>query len=302
MKCLYIGDFLKEHSTENYVSFALEENGVEVVKLQESYVNDMSVIEVVLAKHEVDFVLFCKNRVGVDGFRLMGYLKGRGIKTVTWVYDLYFDLPPDRSFRTTFDSNFKADIVFSTDGGHDDKFIEHGYNHKLLRQGVHVPDAHLGNKTPGLPEIAFIGSVVYADRRRLVNFLKETYGINFKHYGMGGGNTEVRGKELNDLLASIKIVVGDSQPSDNYWSNRVYEITGRGGFLLHPKVKGLEKEFEYYKEIVPYAWGNLDQLKEIIDFYLTHDDEREKIRMAGFERTKRQYTYSLRVKELLKNI
>lgn len=301
MICLYIGDFLKEYSTENYVVYALEQNGVEVVKLQESKINTIAVVEIELAKYKVDFVLFCKNRVGVDGFHLMEYLKDLRMKTVTWVFDLYFDLPPDRSLRTVFDSNLKADILFTTDGGHEQEMLEKGYNHKLLRQGVHEPEAVLGEKSEGAPEIVFIGTVVYADRRRLVNFLKETYGIRFKHFGIGG-NREIRGKELNDLLASCKIVVGDSLPSPKYWSNRLYEITGRGGFLLHPKVEGLEKEFEYFKEIVPYAWGNLPQLKEIIDFYLTHDEEREKIRLAGFERTKKDYTYTLRVKELLKNI
>lgn len=300
MKCLYIGDFHKPHSSENYVVHALEKNGVEVIKQQEEFVNNISVIKTHLSNHKIDFVLFCKNRVGISGFALMGYLKKQEIKTITWVYDLYFGLPPERSLRTVFDSNFQADIVFSTDGGHDAEFKEKGYNHKLLRQGIHEPDAHYGEKTDA-PEIVFIGSVIYADRRRLVTFLKETYGIRFKHYG-AGGNTEVRGKDLNNILAGAKIVVGDSERSNHYWSNRVYEITGRGGFLIHPRVEGLEKEFEYYKEIVPYSWGNLPQLKEIIDFYLTHDAEREKIRKAGHEHTKKNYTYTKRVKELLKNI
>lgn len=301
MRCLYIGDFTREYSSENYITYALEQNGVEVIKLQENKVNHISVVESELERNPIDFVLFCKNRVGINGFDLMNYLKSKKIKTVTWVFDLYFDLPPERSLRTVFDSNFKADIVFSTDGGHDEQMKEKGYNHKLLRQGIHEPQAHYGKKTEGHPEIVFIGSVVYADRRRLVNFLKQTYGDNFKHYGIGGGK-EIRGEDLNNVLASCKIVVGDSVPSKNYWSNRLYEITGRGGFIIHPRVEGLEKEFEYYKEIIPYAWGNLAQLKEIIDYYLTHDKEREKIRRAGHERTKKNYTYTLRVKELLENI
>lgn len=300
MICLYIGDFIKEHSTENYVTYALEQNGVEVIKLQEGKVNSMAIVQSELTKRKIDFVLFCKNRVGVDGFELLAYLNRQGVKTVTWVFDLYFDLPADRSLRTVFDSNWKADIVFSTDGGHDEEMKEKGYNHKLLRQGIHEPDAHYGNIVEA-PEIVFIGTVVYADRRRLVNFLKETYGIRFRHFGIGG-DRELRGKELNDIITSAKIVVGDSLPSPKYWSNRVYEVTGRGGFLLHPKVEGLEKEFEYFKEIVPYAWGNLEQLREIIDFYLTHEKEREKIRLAGFNKTKKKYTYTLRVKELLKSI
>lgn len=300
MRCLYIGDFKKEHSTENYVSHALKLNGVEVRELQENLVYHIDVVKK-LINPKPDFVLFAKNRVGISGQALMDFFNNENIKTVTWVFDLYFDLPANRAIRTVFDSNLKANFLFSTDGGHDKEFDKMGYHHKLLRQGIHEKEAIEGNKIPDVPEIVFIGSVIYADRKRLISFLQETYGDRFKHFGQGGAS-EVRGTDLNDILATAKIVVGDSYPSDNYWSNRVYEITGRGGFLLHPEVKGLETEFEYYKEIVPYKWGNLEQLKEIIDFYLTHDAERETIRKAGFDRTRTEYTYTLRVKELLKQI
>lgn len=302
MKCLYIGDFQKDYSTENYVAFALEENGVTVIKVQENAVDSLLYLDQYIDM-KPNFVLFCKNRTRFDSNKVMQYFKDLKIKTVTWVFDLYFDLPIERSHRSSFDSNFKADVVFSTDGGHDKNFKEQGINHKLLRQGIHVLDAHYGEELYDVAPIVFIGSVVYADRRRLINFLKETYGNKFCHYGMGSQtDAEIRGKELNNILANAKIVVGDSQPSKQYWSNRLYEITGRGGLLMHPEVEGLEKEFEYYKEIIPYTWGDLDQVKEIIDHYLSHPKEADKIRKAGYERTKKNYTYTHRVKELLKNI
>jgi len=302
MKCLYIGDFSKSYSSELYVTYALEQNGVDVYKLNDNTVNSVDPVRNLIMTLKPDFVLFCKNHVTMNGYDLIKSIRELGVPTVTWVFDLYFDLPVDRRNRTVLESNFEADIVFSTDGGHDKEFLEYNINHRTLRQGIHEPQAVFGKAYPA-PEIAFIGSVVYSDRQRLLKFLEHTYKGNFKHYGVGSNTKEeVRGLELNNLLASTKIVVGDSQPSPHYWSNRLYEITGRGGFLLHPKVEGLEKEFEYGKEIGVYEWGNTDDLKKQIDYYMEHPEEREAIRLAGHERTKKNYTYTKRVAEMLKEI
>ena len=58
----------------------------------------------------------------------------------------------------------------------------------------------------------------------------------------------IRGKELNDLYATAKVVVGDTLCKGfnypYYFSDRLFETTGRGGFLIHPYIKGLEDYFE----------------------------------------------------------
>ncbi|KKK94235.1 hypothetical protein LCGC14_2684910, partial [marine sediment metagenome] len=79
-----------------------------------------------------------------------------------------------------------------------------------------------------------------------------------------------------------------SYPASNYWSNRIYEITGRGGFFIHNKVEGMPDyipQFEYGKE------------KEMIKYYLEHEEEREELRMIQFEKCP---TYDDRIKELIK--
>ena len=51
-----------------------------------------------------------------------------------------------------------------------------------------------------------------------------------------------------------------------------------------------------------YEHGNLKDLKQKIDYYLTHDDEREAIRLRGHERTKRDHTYVNRWKTILEEL
>ena len=109
-----------------------------------------------------------------------------------------------------------------------------------------------------------------------------------------------------DVGQSTKIVVGDTLCINfkypDYWSDRVYETMGRGGFIIHPYVQGMEREFEDKKHLVFYEYGNFNQLKELIDYYLEHDEEREAIRKAGHELVKSKYTYRNRWEQILKEL
>jgi hypothetical protein len=303
MKCFYIGDFRKPYSSENYVAYGLRENGVEVVEFQETRGVSTRAVYEYTEQEKPDFVLFCKNRIYGRGDILMKALNEKGFLTVTWLFDLYFGLPNEMgSHRTVKDSPFMARMVFTSDGGHDAEWKKERINHYLLRQGIHAPEAKRGKKLGGIPPILFIGSNTYWNRDKLITRLRDRYKTDFRHYGQGGEAPEIRGEYLNNILASTKIVVGDSVPSDNYWSNRIYEILGRGGFLLHPYVKGIESEFVPYKHFVPYEYGNYEQLYEIVDYYLTHDKEREKIRRAGHKLVATKYTYTKRCQTLLQEI
>jgi spore maturation protein CgeB len=146
--------------------------------------------------------------------------------------------------------------------------------------------------------IIFVGGDVFRNRILMLENIYSKYGSRFEWFGK---NKQIRGLELNELYASTKIVVGDSQPSPLYWSNRIYETLGRGGFLLHPYVDGLDTEFIDGVHLVCYDRNNIDDLFKKIDYYLEHEDEREKIRKAGHELVKTKYTYKERCKELMKN-
>lgn len=298
---IYFGDFIAGHSTEVYIAHAFTTLGYRVFCLQDSSTS-LKNIDTIL--DEIDqirpeFILFSKGKLGGEVERFMDTLKFKKIKTVCWLFDLYFGLNSTRVQKLIVkEPPFNSDIIFSTDGGHDDRFKELGINHKCLRQGIHEKEAIL-YKLPKTHDIIFVGADHYKNRGWLLNGLADKYGDKFEWIGFP---KEIRGLPLNELYASTKIVVGDSQPSPKYWSNRIYETLGRGGFLIHPRVEGIEEEFEDGKHLVLFERGNLKELYSLIDYYLTHEKEREKIRKAGFELVKSKYTYKERCKELLKNI
>ena len=292
IKIFYIGGFSKSYDSEVYIAHGFRQLGVDIKCWDESLNLPLDMLLERIEMFNPDFVLLSKNKK--YGKPLIERLRGKYL-TVSWLFDLYHDLPREMGCqRSAKDSPFYADRVFMSDGG------EVGIQKETIRQGIHEPEAVLGKANVD-HDVVFIGSDTYFGRHKMIEFLKETYGDRFAHYGMGG-KPEVRGLELNNLLAGSKVVVGDSVHSPNYWSNRIYEVIGRGGFLLHPKVEGLDEEFEPYKHYIPFERGNFEQIKEIVDYYISHDKEREKIRLAGFDFCKTNYKYQDRCLTLLQKV
>lgn len=295
MNILYIGKFEKYFRTENYVTHALQQLGHKVHKMPVDSIDDLKGLKRTTIGWDINLVLFSK--ASQPFFKdYIEFCRVEGITTATWVFDLFWNFPGSRVMPPQM---YHSDYVFTTDGGNQYYWDKYGINHKVLRQGIHLPDAYT-RPTDYKYEIAFIGNLMkipaYMERRILIEYLRETYGKRVYE------TNNTRGKDLNTLLSRTKLVVGQSIPSDYYWSNRIYEILGRGGFLLHPFTRGLEDEFEEGVHYVGYDRHDLTDLKDKIDYYLEHTEEQEKIRAAGHQLVKEKYTYEKRCQEMLSQI
>lgn len=294
MKIVFIGKF-RRIEDENVIAVALEKNGAIVIRMEEEDYKHVDFLEVI--KRELpDYVLFTKLRTKENPLDLINEIKKLGIKTVSWTFDLLIGHPPRELLINTMDW-LKADEVYLTDGGHTEEYKAKGIDKKLLRQGIPEQFCYWTEEEK-VNDIVFLGShnPTFPYREATMDYLKNTF-PNFRW--LGQRTSDYRGDKLNKLVGQTKIMIGDSMWSPEYWSNRVYELVGRGAFLITPRVPGLEKEFEYYKEIIPYDIGDYQGLKEKIEYFLKHDKEREAIARAGFERVKNNYLYEHRVKILL---
>jgi hypothetical protein len=296
----YIGNFTQIWH-EECIAKSFEDLGVKVFRRQEGKMSAEQIFDDIMEKrHDIDFVLFAKLKIGGDANVLLAKLKREGVKTVCWLFDPYFGYI--REYSVDFQPYFKADVVFTTDGGHDKEWKEHNINHICLRQGIYEPEAYM-KPAPFEYDIIFVGTMnnEYPYRDKVISFLEATYGDRFKWFGKENSEA-VRSHALNDLYGKAKIAIDISVYLESYWSNRFYETMGRGGFLLCNMIEELDKEFTPYKHLAVYTKENFTQLKEVIDYYLSHDEEREKIRLAGFEHTKNNYTYKIRCKTMLDNL
>ena len=239
------------YSTETYIADALERAGHKVIRINRNSKNLV----------DCDYLL-CSKLSTMD---LITKAKKKGITSISWSFDLY------RGYLGYNRHHLKADIVITTDP--DDIF-------PTVLQAVNKPDKK-EIKGEKIYDVIFVGSMYYQGRRKMIAQAKPKPKVF----------NNVRGLALNKLFAQTKIVLGDTYPASNCWSNRIYETSGRGGFIIHPKVINL------YDYIPQFERGNVKEMNEMIKYYLEHEDEREKLRKIQFKNCP---TYDDKIKEFMK--
>ena len=199
-----------------------------------------------------------------------------------------------------------ADYVITT--GEDVKWG--GSKHICARQGIH-PLVHQRFDVPKIYDINFTGNLYFEERRAFLQKIADRFEIHiFSQHTPNYQSIADPNWIMHDPIAALdrakvysqsKIVLGDKfgavndyskEGIDYYWSNRIYQAIGSGAFFLTPYIKGLEEEFTNKEHIV---WAkNMDELLELIDYYLKHDEEREKIADNGYKIAHSKYSYDNR--------
>lgn len=202
---------------------------------------------------------------------------------------------------------FRCQHVFTADGGHDAEWIAAGVNHHYLPPGVFHGEAYdaLPNPRRWPGKIAFVGSQNYGHlehapvRTAMLDALRRKYRGQFVCHPR---RQAVRGADLNELFATIPVIVGDSCLAGqipNYISDRVPETIGRGGFLIHPHVTGI---LNLFPSLVVFEPGNWGQLIEKVDYYLEHEAARESLRRDNAVWARTHHAYRNRAKTILDTI
>lgn len=309
MKIAFLGNFEVEYSTENHHKQTYEDLGHSVICLQE---NKATADQVLDAARKSDILIWTHTH-GWDTpgmVKVLHILKNEGIPTAGYHLDLWLGL--DRQKDLDSDPYWNIQYFFTVDKRMAEYMNEREHLPKAfyLPAGVVKSECYLGEYREELAsDVIFVGSKGYHQewpyRPKLIQWLHDTYGARFRHWGGDGAGT-IRGKDLNDLYASAKVVVGDTLcPGFNYpwyFSDRLFETTGRGGFMIFPWIMGVDDMFKEEEELVTYPFEAFDELERLINYYIENEDEREKIRLAGHKRTKKDHTYNNRLKEMLKVI
>lgn len=306
MKITFLGNFRVDHTTENHHAATLESLGHQVIRLQET---EATSDEIYTAAIESDLFVWTHTHGWqtpgddpVDTF--LRAIKHQDVLTMSYHLDLWLGL--DRQKDMQADPYWNLDHFFTVDPQMAAWLNEHtNTKGHYLPAGVYDKECY--RVAPEFPfDVAFVGSRLYHPewpyRTKLVDFLAQTYGNGFRHFGADGLQV-VRGEGLNHVYADARVVVGDSLcPGFNYpgyWSDRVYETLGRGGMLIHPYVPEMDKMFEDEIHLQFYEYGNFDQLKAEIDHHLVNNVGRERIRQQGHEYVKANHTYVNRWKTIL---
>ncbi len=318
LKICFIGNNSVDWCTEVHLERSLRALGHNTTHIQEDRNTTDSALDII--RGESPDIVFYSHSHGLSILEVFDECAKMGIPTVAFHLDLFLGIPGREP--TPGEGYWKIKHFFTVDklmadylNWHSD--LPNGY---FLPPGVLEEECYMGEPFPDLNhDVIFVGSKGYhpqwPTRPTTVTWLENTYGSRFARYGNDGARIpgsewdQVRGNNLNRLLASTKIVVGDSFCPDfkypYYHTDRLPEITGRGGFIIFPYIKGLEDEFILHgpdQELVTYEYGNYDQLKYLIDYYLENDDQREVIRKRGYIRAKTDHNYTRRMATLLREL
>ena len=185
-----------------------------------------------------------------------------------------------------------------------------------IRQGVNWENYKEDHKK--INKVAFVGNLRSEKRREYLGALAEKIdGLDI--YSQDYGRMPIESKifriypaidrvKMRQVCGETKIIIGDKfgmgsdfkDGVEHYWSNRIYQILGSGGFYLTPYIKGLEKEFENGKHLV---WvKSMDEMVKKIKYYLRNNKSREKIARAGYDLAHKKYKYADRVRCLISEL
>ena len=317
MKTAFLGNFDPPHSTENHMKQAWERQGHSVIPLQE---NTREAWDWLMGSVDVDLVLW--TRTGWDWPEATGWsweeacgrqtdalehLAELHIPSVGFHLDRWWGL--NRAGQVYDEPFFQCDLVCTADGGHDAEWESAGVNHAWLPPGVSLAECEREpqpNREFRRTPVVWVGSWQHYHeewvgyRHQLINQIRRRYRRQVGLWPRRGQS--LRGQPLTDLYNEAKVVVGDSclaGDATRYWSDRISETLGRGGFLIHPEVGGLELHYTAGEHLVTYPLGDWNTLLSKIDYYLAHEDERNEIRMAGKDHVMRHHTYEKRVDEII---
>lgn len=305
MKIGFLGNFIPPYSTENDRKWSFEKLGHTVIPFQENQTTGQLLLEFV---NRLDMLVYSHTHDPsyiinglIDVFKVY---KDKGVPAVSAHLDRWAWL--DRVKDVGNEATWFTEYIFMADASPEavELYEKYKLNWHYLPAAVVERDCYMAepDHTKFPHEIVFTGSKgyhkEYSWRPELIDWLHKTYGNRFGHYGNDGIRV-VRGHDLNVLYASAKVVVGDScfGGRPNYVSDRYYEVRGRGGVLLHPKVEGVDNV-----GVAHYKNEDFNDLKQMIDALLEDDIARNTIRKTGHEWVKENETYTHRAEEMLKVI
>lgn len=191
---------------------------------------------------------------------------------------------------------------------------------------------------PKIYDVTFIGQP-HGERKKIIEKIKRA-NINIECWGKGWPNRKVSQGEMIRIFSQSKINFNLTKSSGNinlkelakiflkrknkksiqldnplHWidnfksflgkrreqiKGRNFEIPGYQGFLITGDADNLRDYYEEGKEMVIYK--DTKDIIEKIKYYLEHDEEREAIAQAGYERTLQDHTYEKRFNDIFERI
>ena len=283
MRVAIWGNTEPPHSTENEYRKAWGYAGHEVECFQEGSVDEAERLIGAIVGREVDLVQWTRtrglsDRIGDElQWKLLTLAARAGVPVVGVHLDIWIGF--EREAEVAAAPYFRCDLMLTADGGNQDAWERYGINHRWLLPAISQDNLGIGTpRDEYRSKVAFVGSwqghyhPEAKHRHELIAFLNREFDRSCAFWPKQGQHA-VRGRDLNDLYASVDVVVGDSAVlpgKDRYLSDRTPESMGRGAILLHPAVGGVNaaEGDPFHPEAIVWPQGDWAALRDNVESLL----------------------------------
>jgi len=128
--------------------------------------------------------------------------------------------------------------------------------------------------------------------------LREPYIAYYESFGRKNTRSLTQ-RRLN--LKMLKYKIGIDLLGSGEDTIRRYEIAARGEMLLCPKVI-IKRENDFTEGVSAVFYDGFEDFKEKLNYYMSHEDEVDKIRLAGRKHFLKYHTGTARAKQLIEKI
>ena len=264
---------------------AIDELGHDYILLEGMRNMDYKILHEAILAYKPDYLLLVLKETLPILFDIAKDLKKIGTKTIFWFTD------PDKPWQMDLDG--VLDYMFLSNTGQLEDYRK-AFNIKnvyFMAQPCTPSIMHRCN-LPEIYDVGFTGALskdkLHDTRRKVVNDLSGKYNVAVRN--------NMR-NHVSEFYSQSKIVFGASDfKYELYTSNRIFVAMSCQRAYLTNKFPGIERLFKNKEHLLWFE--NYSEVMDIVDYYLKHDSERNKIAENGARIAHAKHTY----KERLKNI
>lgn len=216
-------------------------------------------------------------------------------KTVGWFCDSHFRYD---NFDRPWADALQYNVTTSASAYH--RYLTDGMAMKVIKSQWGAAPSYKNLHIPREVNCSFVGQP-HGDRQQVIDDIRKA-GCEVQTYGTGWP-VRLTFDGVVEMFNKSKINLNLNNACDTRFKQikgRNFEVPACGGFLLSGHAENLEDYYEIGKEIVTFT--STGDMVDKIRYYLAHDDEREAIARAGYERTMRDHTYATRFSHIFKKI
>lgn len=299
MRVLYVGSWSPRHHSDIYIAQAMERAGWSVERAT------WEALPVYRPLEKPDLLFMGKPKFPAGGAVRKLKAAFRKMQTALWYGDVRADVPP-----TLADVLPACDLVLPVHTGMFDALVAAGAA-RLAFWPLSAPEPYSIN-VPPRPEmaadVAFLGNRWTkhpgADERlamlKAVNakFDLAVYGNGWEGQGLARTPGPAILEDGAAAIRSAKLVLGIQHYGDVALSQsqRTWNVLACRGCLLNRYVPDLELLFADRADMV--FWQTQEELLDLVEHYLSHEDQRHAIESTGYRYFMAHHTYDHRIKSL----